>query len=74
MPASTIFVNHPDGSPCRSAKVSLGFLGGLTKHGFTDNRGTVTIEHSSTGTATVFVRGMDCGKFHAPGRTSVTCR
>jgi len=75
MPASTIFVNHPDGSPCRKTKVTLGFSrGGFTKNNFTDNRGTVTIEHSSTGSATVYVRGKDCGKFHAPGRTSVTYR
>ena len=72
MPASTIFVNYSDASPCSSTKVVLGFSAGMTKPGFTDSRGTVTIEHSSTGTATVYVSGKNCGSFHAPGRTSVT--
>lgn len=72
MPASTIFVNYPDGSPCSRTRVVLGFSEGMTRPGFTDSRGVVTIEHASTGTATVYVSGKDCGRFHAPGRTSVT--
>ncbi len=72
MPASTIFVNYSDRSPCSSTKVVLGFSAGMTPSGFTDNRGSVTIEHSSTGTATVYVSGKSCGSFHAPGKTSVT--
>ncbi|MDM8543852.1 hypothetical protein QUF90_22485 [Desulfococcaceae bacterium HSG9] len=72
MPASTIYVNYSDGSPCSKTKVVLGFNAGMTKPAYTDNRGTVTIEHSSTGNATVYVSGKKCGTFHAPGRTSVT--
>jgi len=71
MPASTIFVNYPDGSPCSSTKVVLGFSSGMTSPGFTDSQGSVTIEHSATGNAKVYVSGKDCGSFHAPGRTSV---
>jgi len=72
MPASTIFVYHPDGSPCTRTKVVLGFRSGMSKPGFTNSRGEATIEHASTGRATVYVSGKNCGTFHAPGRTSVT--
>jgi len=71
MPASTIFVAYPDGSPCSNAKVVLGFSSGMSSPGFTDRRGSVTIEHSATGHATIYVSGKSRGTFHAPGRTSV---
>jgi hypothetical protein len=71
MPASTIIVQHADGSPCRKVKVVLGFPGGMTPAAYTDHYGAVTIEHRSTGKATIYVSGRSCGSFHAPGRTSV---
>jgi hypothetical protein len=74
MPASTIFVSHSDGSPSSSSKVVLGFSAGMTQPGYTNKHGEVTIEHASTGKATVYVSGKNCGTFHAPGRTSVVCR
>lgn len=72
MPASTIIVYRSDGSPVKGAKVVLGLSGGMSKPGFTDRDGRVTIDHASTGTAKVFVRGKNCGSFRAPGRTVVT--
>lgn len=74
MPASTVFVSHSDGSPCRSCRVTLGFSSGTTNPAFTDSQGQVTIEHASKGKATVYVSGKNCGTFHAPGRTSVVYR
>jgi len=74
MPASTIYVAYSDGSPCSRTKVVLGFSTGMTKPGFTDHRGTVTIEHLSTGKATIYISGKNCGQFHAPGKTSVALR
>ncbi len=74
MPLSTIFVSYSDGSPCSHTKVVLGFSSGMTKPAFTDSKGTVTIEHSSTGKATIYVSGKNCGSFHTPGRTSVGYR
>ena len=74
MPASTIFVSYPDGSPCSRTKVVLGLPSGMSQPGFTDDRGQVTIQHSSTGQATVYVSGKDCGSFRAPNNFSVVYR
>lgn len=78
MPASTIYVYYSDGSPVSNTRVVLGFdgilSGGMTREAYTDRQGCVTIEHSSTGTATVYVSGKNCGSFRAPGRTTVTYR
>lgn len=71
MPASTIFVNYSDGSPCSNTKVVLGFSSGMSKPAYTDRQGAATVEHSSTGSATVYVSVKNCGSFRAPGRTSV---
>lgn len=74
MPASTIIVQHRDGSPSSGKRVVLGFSMGQTKPGFTDRDGRVVIEHSSTGKATIYVSGQDCGTFTAPGKAAVTLR
>ena len=72
MPASTITVQHADGSPARHVRVVLGFSSGNTDEEFTDSYGQAVVEHSSVGRATVYVSGRDCGSFHAPGRYAVT--
>lgn len=74
--SSTIFVYSSGGTPLRGAKVSLCFdglfSGGFTRDVYTDSRGVAQIDHSSRGTATVYVSGRRRGQFHAPGRTTVT--
>lgn len=72
MPASTIIVQHRDGSPARHVRVVLGFPSGNTEPDFTDSYGQAVVEHSSVGRATVYVSGHECGSFHAPGRYAVT--
>lgn len=72
MPASTIIVQHRDGSPARHVRVVLGFPAGNSDAYFTDAYGQVTVDHSSVGRATVFVSGRDSGSFHAPGRYAAT--
>jgi hypothetical protein len=72
MPASTIIVQHGDGSPARHVGVALGFPSGNTDAYFTDNYGQAVVEHSSVGGATVFVSGRDCCSFHVPGKYAVT--
>lgn len=73
MPASTIIVQHRDGSPARRTRVSMAFdFGGSTEDSFTDNHGMAVVSHSSSGRATVFVQGRKCGSFHAPGKYAVT--
>lgn len=71
MPASTIIVQYRDGSPCSHTRVVLGFSSGMSREAYTNSHGEATVEHSSTGRATIYVSGKDCGSFHAPGRTSV---
>ena len=72
MPSSTVLVYYGDGSPARHTRVVLGFSGGMTQPGYTDDRGAAQIDHVGTGTATVYVDGSARGTFHAPGRTTVT--
>ena len=67
MAASTVIVSHRDGSPARSVRVVQGFCSGMTRAAFTDSYGRAVVEHSSSGRATVYVSGKDCGSFHAPG-------
>ncbi|MCK6575117.1 hypothetical protein L6V77_28950 [Myxococcota bacterium] len=74
MPASTVIVQHKDGSPGRQKRVVLGFSSGMTKDCFTDNHGRVVVEHSSTGRCTVYVDGRDCGSMQAPGTFAATLR
>jgi len=72
MPASTIIVSHRDGSPARNVRVVLGFPFGNTDDSYTDYDGTAVVEHSSSGRATVYVSGKNCGSFHAPGKYAAT--
>lgn len=74
MPSSTISVYYPDGTPVASTRVVLGFSSGMTQPAYTDARGTVTIDHASTGQAKVYVSGKECGSFHSPGRATFTYR
>lgn len=74
MPASTIIVSHRDGSAASSARVVLGFSSGQSSPSYTDRRGHATVEHSSVGTAAIYVNGDKVGTFHAPGRTAVVVR
>ncbi len=71
MAASTIIVQHRDGSPCRRHRVVLGFLSGNTSEAYTNDYGEATIMHTSVGRATIYVSGRNVGTVHAPGRTSV---
>jgi hypothetical protein len=72
MAASTIIVQHRDGSPAKHARVALGFPAGNTNDVYTDSYGQAVVEHSSVGRATVYVSGQNRGTFHAPGRYAVT--
>lgn len=72
MPATTVIVQHHDGSPARNVRVSLGFSGGSSEPAFTDSYGQCTVQHSSTGQATVFVSGSARATVHCPGTVSVT--
>ncbi len=74
MPASTIIVQYRDGSPGSHKEVVLGFGSGMTRSHFTDRDGRVVIEHSSVGTAVVYVSGDRCETFRAPGKAVVTLR
>jgi len=74
--SSSIYVYSSSGAPVKGARVALGFdgffSGGVTRDFYTDNRGVAQVDHSSSGEATVYVSGRRCGRFHAPGRTTVT--
>jgi hypothetical protein len=74
MPASTIVVQHKDGTPVRGVRVRLIFAAGHTDDAYTDHYGQVVIEHSAAGRATVYVSGKEHGSFHAPGKMAVTVR
>jgi hypothetical protein len=76
MARSTIYVQYSDGTPCRGARVALGFdrffSGGVTNHVLTDRAGEAVVEHANTGRATIYVNGRDRGTIHTPGRASIT--
>jgi hypothetical protein len=72
MAASKVIVSYRDGSPGRDLRVVLGFPSGQTSPVFTGRDGKATIEHKSTGEATVYVDGKSYGTFHAPGTEAVT--
>lgn len=75
MPVSEVHAYFSDGSPATGCKVVLGFSGGMSKPGFTDNRGRASVEHSSTGSADIYVRGSKVASgVRAPGRFTVTVR
>lgn len=73
---SIVYVQYKSGSKPKGVKVSLSISGGLlsggtTKTYYTDRDGRAIIEHSSTGTATVYVSGSKKGTFKVPGETVV---
>lgn len=68
MPTSMITVQHRDGGAAQGVRVTLGFAAGNSKPAHTDRYGRAVVEHNSTGRATVYVSGRNCGSFHAPGR------
>lgn len=74
MPSSRITVRWKDGSAATSARVVLGFSGGMTKPAFTDRNGVAVVEHRSTGSADIYVRGSKVGSLRTPGSASVTIR
>jgi len=70
MSVSTIHVNR-GGSPASGIKVSLSFSsGGVTPTVHTDQNGKAVISHDGSGTATVFVGGVNKGTMRAPGTES----
>lgn len=75
MPSSEVQVYYRDGSPASGCKVVMGFSGGMSRPGFTDNRGRARVEHASTGSADIYVRGSKVASgVRAPGAFSVTMR
>jgi len=73
MAASTVIVQHRDGSPARRVRIVLGFRnGGMTKDVYADDKGRAVVEHTSVGQADVFVSGKKVGTMHAPGSFAVT--
>lgn len=72
---STVCVFDRQGKPVRSKKVSIsisGVLSGGMADGITDSSGCANIEHSSKGTAKIFINGNNVGTFVVPERTTVT--
>ncbi|MEK7644340.1 MAG: hypothetical protein AAB390_03505 [Patescibacteria group bacterium] len=72
VPASTIIVQHKDGSPARGVRVVVGFIAGMTPPVYTNDNGVAVIEHHSTGTARVYVDHSQKEAFKAPGKCVVT--
>lgn len=74
MAATTIIVQHRDGTPARGAKVTLSFdYGGITDSQLTNREGEVTIIHSTTGSAKIIVNGKTYRTgYRTPGTTSIT--
>lgn len=72
MPASTIIVQHHDGSAAKKVRVVLGFATGNTDGVYTDGNGRAVVEHSAIGKAAVYVNGKQEERFSAPGKCVVT--
>ncbi len=68
-----VLVQWSDGSAASGRRVSLGFSSGMTDYVYTDNKGKAVISTSASGTATVYVDGMDRGRT-SPGTYVVTLR
>lgn len=72
MPTSFISVNNRStGRPVSNARVVLEWGGiancGQTPPHYTDSNGRVSINHASSGNATVYINGKSYRKFYAPG-------
>lgn len=68
MSESVIVAQRRGGGYVEGARVVLGFSNGVTDPQYTNSNGEATIQHSATGSATIFVDGKDVGKFNAPDR------
>lgn len=71
MPWSKVHVQFRDGSVPKGKKVEISINGAFAKAAYTDSSGTAVIEHSSSGSAKVYVNGSCVGTFRAPGETAV---
>ncbi|MCB9532493.1 MAG: hypothetical protein H6700_12070 [Myxococcales bacterium] len=74
MPYTTVIVQHKSGTPASGVRVVLSFgsFSGQTKPVLTDRDGRALIEHSHTGSATVYVDGRDRGSVRTPGSAAFT--
>jgi len=68
MPESVIVVQRKGGGYVQGARVTLGFSIGVTDSVYTDSDGEANVQHSATGTATIYVDGRDVGTMNAPDR------
>lgn len=68
---SKIHVQFRDGSVPKGKKVEMSINGAFAKAAYTDSHGTAIIQHSSSGSAKVYVNGSTVGTFQAPGETAV---
>ena len=76
MPSSIITVyNSSRGKYESNARVVLEWSGfvnlGQSSPAYTNSSGKAVIDHSSTGQATIYVNGKNCGKFSSPGSYTV---
>ena len=76
MPTSIITVyNSSRGRVEPNARVLLEWSGfanlGQSNAVKTNNQGQAIINHSSTGRATIYINGSNCGSFSSPGSTTV---
>ncbi|MCA9105544.1 MAG: hypothetical protein KDA83_08975 [Planctomycetales bacterium] len=71
MARSTIHVTYGDGSSAKGVKVDVSINGAFCKPAFVDGSGCATVEHSSSGSAKVYIHGSLRGEFRAPGSTRV---
>ena len=77
MPTSIVRVyNSNRGRYESNARVVLGWDGfvnlGHSSSVQTDGNGTAIVNHSATGTATVYINGRDCGTMRTPGETTIS--
>ena len=70
MPQSVIRVWR-NGKPVSGARVVLSFSGGHTESSRTNNEGSATVDHASSGESTIFVDGKSCGTLQAPGTAEI---
>ncbi len=64
--------NNRYGKWAKGVRVTLGFSFGHSQPAFTDDNGTAIINHSSTGSATIYINGRDEGTINTPTSTTIT--
>lgn len=76
MPTTIVHVEYRGGTPASGIPVNLYYdrwtEGGVTRTVRTDRGGTARIDHTVTGTATLFVDHKDHGTISTPGEQRVT--